>query len=349
MGVVAGLGAAAAAASLGSTIAGATGGSSGGGPSNGFGTGVPQYQLGNPALADQNYINALSTYPSFVNNITGNNGVTGPNAQNAMNFAQTAATYGTETLAPAQQAAALGLQTSGMGALPFGNQILQTGFDPQNALYNRTQQQLLDQLNAVNAQQGLSGTPYGAGVIGQKLSDFNIDWQNNLLGRQATALGGYGNLIQGAGKALSGASDLGTGAVGSLSADSFLPLQTDININNPALQALGAQANLSSPYLGLQQAQEGIGLNAQGQGFNQGQILGANLGAGLGQLSSLFGGGTGGGLFGGGNPFGGPTADQSNGFLGSMFGPSLSAPGFLGGSYDAGASTFAPSSAFLSY
>lgn len=88
------------------------------------------------------------------------------------------------------------LATANMGnnfAQPIGNEeqaansILQQGFDPQNALYNQTLQKLTDQTNAQLANSGVAATPYGQGVLGDTLGNFNIDWQNNQLNRMSTA------------------------------------------------------------------------------------------------------------------------------------------------------------------
>lgn len=84
---------------------------------------------------------------------------------------------------------ALSGQAAGLGA-PLAQaqqQILQTGMDPQSALYNRTAQQVRDQQQAINAMSGVGTSPYGAGVTGQTMANFNIDWQNQQLQRQAQA------------------------------------------------------------------------------------------------------------------------------------------------------------------
>jgi len=65
-----------------------------------------------------------------------------------------------------------------------GGDIRNTAFDPQNALRNRTMSRLTDRLGASLANQGLAGTPYGGGVLGNALSNAGIDWENNLLQRQ---------------------------------------------------------------------------------------------------------------------------------------------------------------------
>lgn len=68
-------------------------------------------------------------------------------------------------------------------------------FDPQNALYGRTQQQLQEQTRASNEARGINSTPYGAGVENKAMSDFNIDWQNNLLQRMIGGGSAAGNLM----------------------------------------------------------------------------------------------------------------------------------------------------------
>jgi len=105
--------------------------------------------------------------------------------------------YYPQAMAGAQQGATLG----GAGANSLygaGQGILQQGFDPQSALFDRSQQQLLDQSNAVNAMSGIAGSPYAAGTTAKALGDFDINWQNQQLQRQATAAGAASPLFQAA-------------------------------------------------------------------------------------------------------------------------------------------------------
>jgi hypothetical protein len=95
------------------------------------------------------------------------------------------------------------------GITGAGNAVAQTAFDPQSALFNRTQNQLLDQSNAINAMSGVASTPYGASVTGNNLANFDINWQNNLLNRQNTGLGA----LQGAGTTAGNLLSQGTGAL----------------------------------------------------------------------------------------------------------------------------------------
>lgn len=78
-----------------------------------------------------------------------------------------------------------------------GNQVLQTSQDPQNALYNRTAQQVTDQSRAAQYARGIQSSPLGASVESNNLSNFNIDWQNQQLAREAQGLsaaqGAYGS------------------------------------------------------------------------------------------------------------------------------------------------------------
>jgi hypothetical protein len=77
--------------------------------------------------------------------------------------------------------------------------LLQTGYDPQSALFNRLTQQTRDQSQAMEAMSGLAGTPYAAGLTSDALRNLDIDWQNQQLQRQATALAGAGTAFGQAG------------------------------------------------------------------------------------------------------------------------------------------------------
>lgn len=66
-----------------------------------------------------------------------------------------------------------------------GNQVMQTAFDPQNALYDKTQQQVQDQTRAGQAARGLGNSAEGSMEEANAMSNFNVNWQNNQLQRQA--------------------------------------------------------------------------------------------------------------------------------------------------------------------
>ena len=132
-------------------------------------------------------------------------------------------------------------------------QVANTAFDPQQALKSRTERELLDQQGAINAMSGVSGTPYGAGVTGKTLSDFDINWQNNLLSRQQAGLGALGTGL--------GASQAGLGALG-----------TGYGVLNQGLGALGTGYGVLNQGLGAL----GAGQRALGTGAN---AYNAGLGA----------------------------------------------------------------------
>lgn len=201
----------------------------------------------------------------------------------------------------------LAQQQAGMQVLPYAQNIAQTAFDPQNALYARTLQQLQDQTRASEAARGVAMSPYGAGVENKALSDFNIDWQGTQLGRQATGAGAIGSLLSSGGNAINqGAAAQSTGA-NVFNQGSAMPYNTAQGIGQGQQQAISslfqggsqAQGLAQAPiqdymqYLGLGNQAGGVanqlgqlGLNQAQLGFNQGQTLGSNVGAGLAGLGN---------------------------------------------------------------
>jgi hypothetical protein len=85
-----------------------------------------------------------------------------------------------------------GLDPQQQALVNAGQQTYNTALDPQQALYGRTQQQLQDQVRASDSARGVAMSPYSAGVENKAMSDFNIDWQNQQLGRQVQGLGAMG-------------------------------------------------------------------------------------------------------------------------------------------------------------
>jgi hypothetical protein len=120
----------------------------------------------------------------------------GPGYQNAANAA--GSSYGALAADMSSQANQnWGTQQQLLGA---GQQVFNTAMDPQSALYNRTVQQLQDQTGATNSMYGLGSSAAGAGVANQALGNFNIDWQNQQLQRQATGLQAYDQAAGAAGQ-----------------------------------------------------------------------------------------------------------------------------------------------------
>jgi len=134
------------------------------------------------------------------------------------------------------------VQGAGAGLLPDVQSLIAMGFDPQNALYHRTQQQVADQANAQAAASGVGGTPYGQGVEGQTLSNFNIDWQNQQLQRAAMGAGAAGNLYGQAVGGIGAGTNLQNAGIGQFMQGSAQPYQTFAGINQNQLGLLN-QAN----------------------------------------------------------------------------------------------------------
>lgn len=307
-------------------MTGAVSGLIGGGPPS-----APDVHVFQPAYtqqADQNYWNTINAMqgnnpftqqqPQYagVRDSTVNNPYAF-GAQSGANAGGTAATNaGNQSINSAGQIA---------GTIPTtlnaGQQVLNTAFDPQQELYKRTLQQLQDQVRTGQAARGITQSGYGANLEDQALSNFNIDWQNNQLGRQTTGLTAYNGATSAAGGAANTASNLGTAGSEQLYTGGKMPY-TQYNSNEGSiLDALNAYSASQSgansqnqtvasdllQYLGLGASQSNT--QAQLNMSNYKNQLAAYQ-SGQDQLSSLFGGGldtlssgfTGGGSGGGFDP-----------------------------------------------
>lgn len=221
--------------------------------------------------------------------------------------------YGAQNLG---QNAALGqygqggaLASYGAGLLPYSQSLLQMGFDPQQALYNRTAGQLQQQSLANLANAGLGTSPYGQGVLGNTMGNFNIDWQNQQLQRALQGAQGAGNVLGQGGQAIGAGTGLQNAAAGQYGQFGALPFGAYGQIGQGqfgALQGLqgigqGAQELAQTPikdylsYLGQGTQQQNanaylanVGLQQANAQFNQNQQLGQNLGGGLYGLGQAY-------------------------------------------------------------
>ena len=238
------------------------------------------------------------------------------------------------------------------------NQVAQTAFDPQNALYDRTQQQLSDQVNAGQAMRGLGVSPVGGSEYNQAMSNFNIDWQNQQLARQtqgiqAQAAGSQAGAQQG--------TLMGTDLAAQLSAQGQVPsyLQQAGQVPTtaqqyvagmPATNAASYQTNMGQlanlyggvqnqaiPYMnagvGAQQTQQQFNANQQAATTAAATQLGGALGQGAYNLyqnnpftsanvnanNTNYFGGSGGGWVAQGDTSG--TANTASNFYGSTYNP----------------------------
>jgi hypothetical protein len=191
---------------------------------------------------------------------------------------------------------------------PYAGQVVNTAMDPQNQLYQRTLQQVMDQSGAINAQAGVGTTPYGAGVQDQAISNFNIDWQNAQLGRQMGGLGAAGQALGQAGGLAQLGQGMAAGAPGQYLQSAGLPYGVQQQIGQGQMGALGGlqqygQQGAMIPnmqiqdYLGYLGAGNqaggvanqtaGLGLNQSNLAFQQNAAYAAMLGGGLGKIGGM--------------------------------------------------------------
>lgn len=250
--------------------------------------------------------NLFPAYSQVAGNMMNN-----PFQGTAMGGALGAGAYGANA---AGQAAGAGnyLNQMGQGVTPYAMGVMNTGFDPQNALYGREAFKTQQGARAGLEARGLDSSPFGAGVENDAMRNFNIDWQNQQLGRQAQGLGaGVGALGAGAGMIGQGA-NLSAMAPGLMQQAGMSPYTTFNQIGGDQFGALnqlsqaGLQAN-AVPQQGVQNYLQYIGAGnqanqVQNQGaqnqmqqardvFGQQQAFGnqfgqgmAGLGRGLGQM-----------------------------------------------------------------
>ncbi len=275
------------------------------------------YQPTNMAGADQgafNGIQGLGQYNTYgqslpqAGTIT-QNLINNPYAGQYQQGANAAANAGWN-VGGAQTGAGLNLMGAGNAMLPYAQSILQTGFDPQSALYDRTFHQQLDQQRAGQAARGIATTPYGAGLENQANSNFDIDWQNAQLGRQNSALQGAGYGLNSGANAINLGQNVSTLGLNTLGQAAALPYSTANTIGGNQFGALNqygqfGQGASSIPQTSIQDYLQYLGIGnqaggvanqgyanqttAQNQQFNQGQTLGKNLGSGLSGLGQYFG------------------------------------------------------------
>lgn len=197
-----------------------------------------------------------------------------------------------------------------------GQQLWNTAQDPQHALYNQQYQQTTDQSAATNSMYGLGSSGQGAALTQQAQGNFNMNWENQQLARQAQGLQGMSQANQsGIQSGSLGAADqqASMGYYGQQPGYTQQAAQTPINAQQWVGQqgfnnaqgygtALGAamapynqQENQAIPYMNYG---SGAGANAYQNSLagqkQQGQQLG-QLGSALGNvnwgsLGSMFGG-----------------------------------------------------------
>jgi hypothetical protein len=123
--------------------------------------------------------------------------------------------------------------------MPYVQQILGNAFDPQSAIYNQALSQTQNQTGANLANTGVGSTPYGASVMGNTLGNFNLGWQNNLLGRETQGLGAAGTALGQIGGAEQQGAALGQAGGANAMTGGMLPYSTLAGLNQGGMGALG--------------------------------------------------------------------------------------------------------------
>lgn len=180
------------------------------------------------------------------------------------------------------------LEQAGVGQIPYAQQLEQMGFDPQNALYNRTQQQVQDQTLSNLSNAGLATSPYGQGVLGNTLGNFNIDWQNQQLQRGIQGTQGAQGVLQGAGNTINQGAGLQAGAAGQYLGGLQMPYGAFSQIGQGQFAALTGAQGVASGAQGLAQQPIQDYLAYLGQGTSQQQANNQTANVALNQANSVF-------------------------------------------------------------
>ena len=222
----------------------------------------------NPYTANAN--NYAELYYSTTNNPYYNSG------QAAATQAQNA--YGAQ--GNADMITASNLNSAIPQDLSYANQVMQQALDPNQALFQRTQQQLIDQSNANNAASGVSSSGYGADLTNEALGNFDINWNTQQLNNALAGLSGYNSAVSNAGQTGVQANQIGAAGAQQLGASgqqqyNLYNQQQGLNLGSlNALTGAGASGQ-SLNNSSLSQLMSYLGLGAQ-QSNNQAQLNNTN-------------------------------------------------------------------------
>jgi hypothetical protein len=109
-----------------------------------------------------------------------------------------------------------GLQNLATSLGQYAPGIAATAFDPQGQLYNQQQGQNLAQTNAINAQNGVAGSPYGAGLGALSNQNFNMNWLNNQQTREDAGVAALSSLANTQSGLATAGGNLGTSGLNNL-------------------------------------------------------------------------------------------------------------------------------------
>ncbi len=147
------------------------------------------------------------------------------------------------------------LGTQGINAMGAGNRVLDMAMDPQAKLHDFLQNQVVDQSRAGTSARGLGMSPYAAGMENDATTKFNMDWQNNLLGRANTGINAFSTANRAGATDLAGSLATGAQAPGYTMAGATTPIDARTQAYGaPATAAMGYAGNVQGAMMSPEQA-----------------------------------------------------------------------------------------------
>lgn len=189
------------------------------------------------------------------------------------------------------------LVNTGMSLVPYATNLLDMGFDPQNAYRARAERNLTNSVRAGQAARGIEMSPYGANLEARALGDFGTTWENNLLQRAQSAGTTASDMIgKGGNLALAGGTFAGQ-QPGAYLAAANMPYTSGLqalgllsgagqNLDTNTYNAINAYLN----YIGKGQGAQQLGMQGQQQQFAQNAYYGNAVGQGLQGIGNMFSG-----------------------------------------------------------
>jgi hypothetical protein len=174
---------------------------------------------------------------------------------------------------------------------------------------------------------GLASTPYGASVAGGAYGNFQNQWQNQQLGREAQAAGAAGGLVGQAGQAINTGTGIQNAAPGQYAQAAGMPYATAYGIGQGQQQAVSGLQGQYSGAAGLDNTANQNWLAYLGAGNAANQTQNQQFQTLLNQNQMQY---------------------QQNMGYGQALGGGLAALGRGGVGWGGTGSTFLPSSSFLS-
>lgn len=253
-------------------------------------------------LINQNIANNPAT--TYAPNAKANYGtLTNPALSTGYQAAGNTAGADSANLAALDKNNATSLSGAAGNLLTGAGNVMNMGMDPQQLLYNRTLQQLQDQIRVGQSARGITMSPYGASLENQELGNFNIDWNNSQLNRAIAALGAATPASTAAAGLDTNAANIGGQGVAAQVGAGQIPYGTNQTIGTNDQNALvnlintltGSNNNNQMSlqdilaYMGGGSGQANAGANLAGSNYQNQLTQAQNAGTGLSSLLGQFG------------------------------------------------------------